>query len=828
MFGRSTTTRVAAVSVLATVLSALVLLGGSREAGATPTLPKGFVLRDTATGQGPYDLTDFAYLPDGSVITTGKSGRVTWVPTGGEPRTIAELSTDTTGDLGVVGIGVAADYDETGHVYLVRSLPRTTTSYDVRLSRFTVRSTRSTPEELTDEKVLLQISAAAPVHSMTSVVPAPDGTLWVSIGDLTSANSVSSAAFEVRNLDEPAGKILHVTRDGAGVASNPFYNASRPSSWRSRVYASGFRSPFRLSLDPSTGAPIVGDVGWRTWEEIDLVRPGQDYKWPCWEGRSKTPGYNGLRQCADVVNTPPIWRYQHGSASSQGNSVTGGLVYTGKSYPAAYWGAYFFGDYTAGKLWTMRFDPAGKLVSPPQDPPFASDIGGPVKFGSAPNGDIVYADIYSGSLRRLSYSPGNTEPVARAATTTDPETRTVVFDAGESVDYDGEALSYHWDFGDGAEGEGRTYSHTYSGRGEVFEATLTVSDPLGASGTVTVTVVPSNHSPLLSLETPGSTRFAVGEPVTLSATAEDVEDGALQVRWTSAILHCPESTTCHVHPASESTGTTWRGDFTDHPDTSLQVTATVQDSAGVRVSRSYLAQPRERRLTLVSNTSAALRIQAGVVARTAMVAEGATVDVVAAKVAVDGVATFERWADGPDSRRRSVTVGPRDVTLRAEYLTPIGRSYARRPALRALLGASRGAEVVDGRVRYRRYERGRIYWSAAHGVHVTHGRILRGYLDVGGHEGVLGHPVTDVRRTHSARGRYADFSRGSVYWSRATGVHEVHGPIRRHWLELGGELSDLGLPTSGVRKVPGGARSDFEHGDIRWFARTGTIVVRPS
>ena len=61
------------------------------------------------------------------------------------------------------------------------------------------------------------------------------------------------------------------------------------------------------------------------------------------------------------------------------------------------------GDYIRHKLWTMRFSSTGKLVRPPEDPPFGTDIGAPVKFAAGPNGDIVYADISSGNLRRLTY-----------------------------------------------------------------------------------------------------------------------------------------------------------------------------------------------------------------------------------------------------------------------------------------------------------------------------------------------------------------------------------------------------------------------------------------
>ena len=373
------------------------------EATDAQALPPGFALRDIATGQGTNNLTDFGYLPGGSVLTIGHNGQVTWVPKDGPPRTIGNFATDTRGSLGLVGLGIAPDYRTTHHIYLIRSIPSPSAPpYRIRLSRFTVRG-GDTPTGLAHEKVLFVVRAVEHTHGMTTVLPARDGTLWVSIGDLRTYTRVAPGALQAMRIGRPEGKLLHVRSNGAGVRSNPYYRASHPFSWRSRTYASGFRSPFRFSLNPATGRPIVGDVGWNTWEEVDLVRAGGNYRWPCWEGPAETPGYRRLPRCAHVSNTRPVWSYHHGTAATQGDSVTGGIVYRGKHYPKRYRGAYFFGDYVSHKIWTMRFSSTGRLVRRPENPPLGTDIGAPVRFAAAPNGDVVYADISSGNLRRLTY-----------------------------------------------------------------------------------------------------------------------------------------------------------------------------------------------------------------------------------------------------------------------------------------------------------------------------------------------------------------------------------------------------------------------------------------
>jgi PKD repeat protein/pimeloyl-ACP methyl ester carboxylesterase len=55
----------------------------------------------------------------------------------------------------------------------------------------------------------------------------------------------------------------------------------------------------------------------------------------------------------------------------------------------------------------------------------------------------------------------------------------VTFDASNSTDPDGEALTFSWDFGDGSTGTGAKPQHAYSATG-LFSVVVTVSDPRGA------------------------------------------------------------------------------------------------------------------------------------------------------------------------------------------------------------------------------------------------------------------------------------------------------------------------------------------------------------
>ena len=627
---RIRSSRLAAVALaLLAALGSLVVSGTvhAPQAQAAPQLPPGFTLTSTPSGQGEFELTDFAYLPDGSVITIGKSGAVAWVSTTGAVRTLANFPVTTVQDLGLVGLAVAPDYETSRTIYLARALPGATNNWPLLLSRHTVTGSAE-PTGLADEVTLLETTATSDVHAITGIVAAPDGTLWVSVGDAADFRFVDPAALRALDVNDPRGKVLHIDgSSGAGVPGNPFYDPADPGAARSKVYATGFRSPLRLTLAPTSGNPVLGDVGWNTFEEVDFVRPGASYGWPCFEANIQTPGYRDLAECAGQANTAPLHFYDR--PSGNGSAVTGGVFYPGAAYPAPYRGSYFFGDYTSGRIWTMAIGPDGTVTRPPEDAGFGREMGGPVNFESAPNGDITYADILDGTIKRISYaSDASTAPASMT---------------GPSATMTGVAA-------------------TTTGQG----VTRTVADRRGSAGS---RQAPANTAPQLTVDGPGPDEvFAVGDVVTATAIGIDVEDGRLPVQWSTVTMHC-RGALCHAHPGPRSSGDDFSMVFSDHgDDTEQHITATVTDSAGVSTSRTFVARPDLRTVTVSTSVPATTTIN-GVDRNSAEVTRGARVSVSAAATAADGVSTFESWSDG-GARAHELVVGAQDITLVASYRAP--------------------------------------------------------------------------------------------------------------------------------------------------------------
>lgn len=172
------------------------------------------------------------------------------------------------------------------------------------------------------------------------------------------------------------------------------------------------------------------------------------------------------------------------------------------------------------------------------------------------------------------------------------------------------------------------------------------------------------------------------------------------------------------------------------------------------------------------------------------------------------------WSTGTRCGNSPSTVGAIDAKYRA--LGGCG----------SLLGAPITEEraTPDGVGRYSVFQRGSIYWTAQTGAFEVHGLIRDRWSELGWEAGPLGYPISDEVRTPDGVGRYNVFTGGSVYWSPATGAHEVRGRIRDRWAQLGWEAGALGYPVTGEYDVPGGRASQFQHGTLTWSAATGEVT----
>lgn len=141
------------------------------------------------------------------------------------------------------------------------------------------------------------------------------------------------------------------------------------------------------------------------------------------------------------------------------------------------------------------------------------------------------------------------------------------------------------------------------------------------------------------------------------------------------------------------------------------------------------------------------------------------------------------------------------------------------------------SDAGSGRGRYNNFSNGTIIWrrgdAAAFSVY---GAIYGKWGSVGYDRGYLGFPQTDETGTPDGVGRYNHFEGGSIYWTPTTGAHIVIGAIRHAWAQEGWERSALGYPVSDEEVTPGtdgkGRHSRFQGGTIFWTPTGGARIER--
>jgi glucose/arabinose dehydrogenase len=247
----------------------------------------------------------------------------------------------------------------------------------------------------TTQTLILKIGQPYANHNGGALAFGKDGYLYIGMGDGGSAGDPGNRA---QNKDSLLGKILRIdinhitkTRNYSNPPSNPFVGKAGSD----RVWAYGFRNPWRFSFDRATGDLWVGDVGQNRYEEVDRstkaggAGKGRNYGWRQLEGNAC---YKPSSGCSKTGKSHPITTYTH----SKGCAVVGGYVYRGSAYPAMT-GAYLFGDYCSGRIWALQANGAstqtatqllssGLMIS---------------SFGEGENGTMYLTDLAGGGVYQI-------------------------------------------------------------------------------------------------------------------------------------------------------------------------------------------------------------------------------------------------------------------------------------------------------------------------------------------------------------------------------------------------------------------------------------------
>jgi glucose/arabinose dehydrogenase len=240
-------------------------------------------------------------------------------------------------------------------------------------------------------------------HTIGDLEFGPDGYLYVTVGDGTSYNFQDDRTVRVQDIANLSGKTLRIDPlTGQGVASNPFFDGDLDSN-QSKVFYSGLRNPYRFSFDPVSGLPILGDVGWNTWEEINTGAPGSNFGWPYYEGPDQAGGYSLLGSAQifygngnvnpgspnDQAAMFPIRTFNHSDPDNFAAIMVGDFFSTN---------SFIYGDLLSGRIFAATLD-ASRQISGLTEFDIGASYIVDVKLG--PDGFL-----YGSSLYNSEFGPG--------------------------------------------------------------------------------------------------------------------------------------------------------------------------------------------------------------------------------------------------------------------------------------------------------------------------------------------------------------------------------------------------------------------------------------
>lgn len=242
----------------------------------------------------------------------------------------------------------------------------------------------------TPPREILKIRAATLDHCGGTIAFGADGYLWFGMGDTGPHRDPQGNA---QNMGLLLGKLLRIDVDrrdpGLGYAiptDNPFAGVD---GMRPEIWASGLRNPYRFSWDRETGDLWLADVGQDKFDEVAIVRRGENHGWNVFEGHA---GFSERYRRAGETYVAPILSYSR----RHGVSVTGGHVYRGEKAPAMQ-GWYVFGDYESRRIWALR-QRNRKLEAIVEIARAPSRI---TAFTAGADGEIVVTGFDDGIIRRL-------------------------------------------------------------------------------------------------------------------------------------------------------------------------------------------------------------------------------------------------------------------------------------------------------------------------------------------------------------------------------------------------------------------------------------------
>ncbi|KNG93150.1 hypothetical protein ATO11_13815 [Pseudaestuariivita atlantica] len=318
-----------------------------------------------------------ALLPDGGFLVTEREGTLWHVGADGTRTEVKGVPrVRATGQGGLLDVVVARDFESSRRVFLTYA-KRQRFNEGTALAVGTLSRGNDRLSEV-DTIWEMKRGSGGGFHFGSRVVEAPDGSLFVTVGDRGDRPSA-------QDLGRHNGSVVRVNRDGTVPSDNPFVG---DASALDEIWSYGHRNPQGAALDLD-GNLLTVEHGAKGGDEVNRIRKGANYGWPV---ISYGVHYNGDKigvGTAQEGMEQPAYYWDPSMAPS------GMIVYSGAQWPD------WRGDVFIGSL---KFDYISVLDGDPMAE--VAQIKGPETdrvrdVREAPDGSIWFISVGNGAIYRM-------------------------------------------------------------------------------------------------------------------------------------------------------------------------------------------------------------------------------------------------------------------------------------------------------------------------------------------------------------------------------------------------------------------------------------------
>jgi aldose sugar dehydrogenase len=283
-----------------------------------------------------------AFLPDGNMLVTEKTGRLRLVRNGIlVPQPIAGVpAVFAGGQAGLMDIALHPRFADNSLIYLTYSKP------GERGATTALARARFDGTELSQVRDIFVADnwSLGSDHFGSRIAFGRDGMLYMTIGERNDRK-------RAQDLTIHGGKVLRLKDDGTAPADNPF--AGR-NGVRQEIYSYGHRNLQGLAFHPTTGVLWETEHGPQGGDELNMILPGKNYGWPIVTlGREYTGEVISAQPAREGIEQPVMFW-----APSIG--LSGLTIYMGDRFPT--WkGNMFMGGLSGLQLQRVAFTDRGPV-----------------------------------------------------------------------------------------------------------------------------------------------------------------------------------------------------------------------------------------------------------------------------------------------------------------------------------------------------------------------------------------------------------------------------------------------------------------------------------